>query len=81
VVRIPSQSSCWTPAGEVIYATPMMINRKLIVVGVALALWNLAGSAGREEQVARESQEYDAECHKFGTATGTPAYVLARLGP
>jgi hypothetical protein len=59
----------------------MMINHKLIAVGVALAVCNLTGSAGREEQVARKSREYDAECHKFGAETGTPAYVLAGLGP
>jgi hypothetical protein len=59
----------------------MMLNQKLIVIGVPLAVCNLAGCAGREEQVARESQEYDAECHKFGAETGTPAYGLAGLGP
>ena len=59
----------------------MMINPKLLVVGAALAVCNLAGCAGQEEQVSRESQEYDADCRKFGAETGTPANVLAGLGP
>ena len=59
----------------------MMINHKSIVIGVALAVCDLADCAGREEQVSSESQEYNAECRKFGAETGTPAYVLAGLGP
>jgi hypothetical protein len=35
----------------------------------------------REEQIAADWQEYNAECRKFGAETGTPAYVLAGLGP
>ena len=53
----------------------MMINPKLLVVGAALAVCNLAARARREEQVAGEWQEY----RKFGAETGTPAYVLAGL--
>jgi hypothetical protein len=48
----------------------MMINPKLLVVGDALAVSNLAGRARREEQVAGEWQEYNAECRKFGAETG-----------
>jgi hypothetical protein len=59
----------------------MMIDPKLLVVGAALAACNLTDRARREEQVSRESQEYDAECRKLGAETGTPAYVLAGLGP
>jgi hypothetical protein len=59
----------------------MMIDPKLLVVGAALAVCNLAARARREEQVAGEWQEYNAECRQFGVETGTPAYVLAGLGP
>ena len=54
-----------------------MVNFKLLVVGAVLAVCNLAGRARREEQVAGEWQEY----RRFGAETGTPAYVLAGLGP
>jgi hypothetical protein len=53
----------------------------LLVVGAALAVCNLAARARREEQVTGEWQEYNAESRKFGVETGTPAYVLAGLGP
>jgi hypothetical protein len=56
-----------------------MLNHRLIVVGAALAVCNLAGCAGRDEQVAREWQEHDAECRKFGAEPGTPAYENCRV--
>jgi len=42
LVRFRTKSSCWTSAGEVIYATPVIINHQLIVVGAALAVRDLA---------------------------------------
>ena len=51
-----------------------MINHRLMMIGAALAVWNLAGCADRNEQMARDWQEHDAECRKFGAEPGMPAY-------
>jgi len=52
-----------------------MHNRKLITAVALLTVCDLAGCAGREQRMAREWQEHDAECRKFGAEAGTPAYV------
>jgi len=40
---------------------------------------NLASCAGQPQQVARERQDHDAECRKFGAAIDTPTYIDCRV--
>ncbi len=56
-----------------------MRNHRLILIGAALAVCNLAGCAGREDQMARAWREHDAECRKLGAEPGTPAYGNCRV--
>jgi len=56
-----------------------MSNHKLIIAVASLAVFDLAGCAGRAQQMAKEWQEHDAECRKFGAEAGTRAYVDCRV--
>jgi len=47
--------------------------------GAVAVVCNLASCAGQPQQVAREQQDYDAECGKFGAAIGTPTYIDCRV--
>ena len=55
-----------------------MFNPWLITGAVAVAC-NLASCAGQPQQVARERQDHDAECRKFGAAIDTPTYIDCRV--
>jgi hypothetical protein len=55
-----------------------MFNPWLIAVAVAVVC-NLASCAGQPQQVAREQQDHDAECRKFGAASDTPTYIDCRV--
>ena len=55
-----------------------MINHRLIASAVAVVC-NLTSCAGQQQQVAREQQEHDAECRKFGAAIDTPTYIDCRM--
>jgi len=50
-----------------------------LIAGAATVLFNLASCAGQQQQVARERQDHDAECRKFGAAIDTPTYVDCRV--
>jgi hypothetical protein len=56
-----------------------MRNHRLMMLGTALAVWNLAGCADGDVQMARDWQEHDAECRKFGAEPGMPAYGNCRV--
>ena len=55
-----------------------MLNLWLIAGAVAVVC-NLASCAGQPQQVAREQQDHDAECRKFGAAIDTPTYIDCRV--
>jgi hypothetical protein len=56
-----------------------MINLEVVVVRAALSVCNLAGRARGEEWIAREWQECNAECRKFGTETARRLMCLLNL--
>jgi hypothetical protein len=52
-----------------------MFNPRLMGVVVC----SLASCAGQPQQVAREQQDHDAECRKFGAASDTATYIDCRV--
>jgi hypothetical protein len=56
-----------------------MFNLRLIVAGAVAPACHLASCANQPQQVAREWQEHDAECGKFGAAPDAPTYVDGRV--
>jgi hypothetical protein len=55
-----------------------MLNPRLIAGAVAVVC-NLTSCAGQQHQVAREQQDYDAECRRFGAAVDSPTYIDCRV--
>jgi len=55
-----------------------MINHRLIASAVAVVC-NLTSCAGQQQQVAREQQDHDAECRRFGAAVNSPTYIDCRV--